>query len=984
MTKDLQNLLEEIAKLAVHRMSEWLPAIGGDRWWKFYVYDQLSIPQQRIISEADGKLSDLDAAAIFRILGKNWKELSNHRHTGLKSSDFKFVKEAGDIRNELAHMPIGAEITIQDVLRNLDTLTRLAESLNADEGLIEKLRLDYNKAIQLSTQKSKPNKEQSEDTNKKPLDEPATKKIKTNEGKKPNSIITIQPEIASEKIDKTIYIGIDFGTSTTVVSTVQYDKKTEQISLTPLQIIQPTEFDDQLEHYLVNSVLTLHKDKLLFGSEAARLKVKYIEGEAVFSSFKMMLGLNLPNRYSQSKVKSKFTKKIIKNPQDAATEFFRFLLESIKQTLKKDLDKTDIKFSISVPASFEANQRRDLLNCLNEAGFPVESSSLIDEPNAAFLSYLYESWQKENEFVKNAIEAGEKNVLVFDFGAGTCDISILKLQVNEQSISSRNLAISRFMALGGDDIDRVIAKKYLLDKVSYSNVDLQLTQEEINQTVIPWLKPAAEELKKACSDELLQIQEDDFDNAKNVKYQATVETPDALTVRNVRLSIERPSLTMAEYVDVIKSFAQERSFQEFDDDGNQIVGEPKSIIAPITNALDKADLHPDQINAVLFIGGSAKSTLIRKAVMDNFPKSTIAIIPSDLQAHVSKGAALHCLGHYGFKQDFVQPITSEPIYLITKGASLKLIMPAGSSVPSDELFNETVLVGRDGQTRIELPICVSNENKLLGILKIVATDPSGFKKNEEISISCNITHEKLLEAKAAIRGISQTAIMMNPLTNHELSEQEIKALEAKQIFQEGLLANNGKPTAAILQTYAIALQKAGCYLEASDYYIQLELMNKSNHATSICYCLAMAGKYKQSDEWAKIAYERNKNSTTCYNYALQFRNSNKTKCEGLLEESLNYDPNYPYALRVLGELRLSDGSNDGIEYLTKAADSLANLVKTYKANAQDCNSLEQIAEKLGRDELVDLAQGRKVLLNKNTTYFNDDNLAVSDQSIISN
>ena len=59
---------------------------------------------------------------------------------------------------------------------------------------------------------------------------------------------------------------------------------------------------------------------------------------------------------------------------------------------------------------------------------------------------------------------------------------------------------------------------------------------------------------------------------------------------------------------------------------------------------EKAKLEEEEIDYVLFIGGSAKNPLIQEAVKAYFPDST-HLIPSDLQAHVSKGAAttLYCI-----------------------------------------------------------------------------------------------------------------------------------------------------------------------------------------------------------------------------------------------------------------------------------------------------------------------------------------------------
>jgi molecular chaperone DnaK len=984
LTENVQKLLSDVANLVADRLAVWLPTVGGDDWWKFYVYQQLSIPQQKALPHSEGSLAELDTAAVFRVLIKNWRELSNHQITGLKAAGIKYAKEALDIRNELAHMPLGASLALQDTLRHLDTIKRLAECLKAPDLLIAAIDESYREVLLGSANKNSFGREKTNGQNHSEFysessNDYATKhKVQASArgGTSPgNSLVNLPSFAVANYLETTAYIGIDFGTSTTVVSAVRLNATTGLTDLTPLAIPQPTQYGDTIEHYLVNSVLTQQKGKLLFGTEAARLKVKYIEGENVFSSFKMMLGLNLKNRYPNSKLKSTSTGKVIQTPQAVATEFFSLLRIATESATRLQLNTASVKYAISVPASFEANQRQDLLSCLNSAGFPIESSSLIDEPNAAFLSYLHDSWQSDSDFCARTEKSGPKRILVFDFGAGTCDISILQLTINGQLVSSKNLSISRFMALGGDDIDRVIAKKYLLPKVVYTDSTFSPTQQELNEQIIPWLKPAAEELKIACTDELNQRQEDRFEEARRIDFEAAVEEPELLSIGAVEARLARPSLRMSDYVDVLKAFVDVNEFEERDADGEVIVGEPKSIIAPINNAIGKAGLNIENIDAVLFIGGSAKNPLVRRAVMDAFAPNTEALIPSNLQAHVSKGAALHCLGHYALGVDFVQPITSEPIFLITRGASLKMIMPAGSPVPSDSPFTETVRVGQSGQRSIELPICVSNENKLLGMLRIESPNAEGFSKDELITLSCRLTHDKLLEAVASIRGITKRATLTNPLSNRELSEAEQLALEAKQAFQEALTTSRGIPTAAMLLAYAEALKKAECYLEAADHYVQLESLNGSNHATNICFCFAMAGNLSESRKWAKVAYDRKRTDITCYNYALNFASDDREMYEKLLRESLSCNVSYAPSLRLLGVLLVDSGSSNGIEYLEKAAEVLASAIRGRIASARDCEHLEQIAERLGRDDLFELAHGRKSLLLSPRRLFSEENLA---------
>ena len=989
----IQNFLDRTASEICKKLELWLPEIGGQEWWRFYVFDQLSISQQRVLLPDEGRLDELDAAGLLRVLSKNWGELSNHKAiTGIKMSGLKFVREVQDIRNDLAHKKINQVIDPKDFLRYLDTLSRLVQEISGDTLLIEELNSAWSRVIKggLELQNGVEIKNATFKTSElKPvvMDSPPNKDVEViSASAKEGSSVLISPtttESIRSKLEKCTFIGIDFGTSTTVVTVVGLEPLTNKLKLIPLSIRQPTVYGDHSEHHLVNSILTLNNGKLLFGRDAYRIKSNNVEGETTFSSFKMQLGVNQALGFPRSKVGS------VGSAQQAAIEFFKLLRAEIIDAVKRLDLSPEIKYSVSVPASFEANQRRDLVACLVSAGYEIEAASLIDEPNAAFLSYLNESANTNNPFIIS-LKDSAKTILVYDFGAGTCDVSIIIAKILGSNVISQNKSISRFMALGGDDIDRTIIKKELIKKLLINgtapNGSMNLiTNEMISEAVIPWLMPIAEMLKIYCTDHLRDLAIETLREAKTIDYVATTANPTNLTINDQIISIENPSLLMKEFISILELFAQPNSLRNslgLDDNDEVEIGEPKYLYAPVENALGKADMQEKDIDVLLFIGGSAKNPLVRSAIAGNFPKTTQVIIPRDLQTHVSQGAALHSLCHHGLGVDFIQPITSEPIYVVTKGGGLKMVVPAGTLVPSEKEFVEFLTVSRSGQREIELPLCVSNENKLLGLIRITSPNSQGFQKGEKISVACSITHDKLLDAKVSIAGVVKRTALLNPLSNTELSPKELVMLEAKQNYNEVVLANKGRPTAKSSLAYASALEDAGLYLDAAEQFIQVEaLSNNANHATSICYCYSLGGKSQESNRWGKIAYDRVKNDVTTYNYAISHP-STSPLFEQLLRDCLQINPNYPQALKLLGSLLKSKGRPEGIDYLENASKVLAKKLNLKKISAGECDLLIRIEEELGRDGLMDIARSRKTMLVDIPRVFIEDNLASSESSLL--
>lgn len=105
----------------------------------------------------------------------------------------------------------------------------------------------------------------------------------------------------------------------------------------------------------------------------------------------------------------------------------------------------NINYAVSIPASFEANQRKDLMEALETNGMTLTKQSLIDEPNAAFISYVHESQTSEKPLVINSNY--NPKVLVFDFGGGTCDISILEIGKSVSGLYSKILPFRSLLSL---------------------------------------------------------------------------------------------------------------------------------------------------------------------------------------------------------------------------------------------------------------------------------------------------------------------------------------------------------------------------------------------------------------------------------------------------------------------------------------------------------------------------------------------------------
>lgn len=984
--KDWPILQQLLSEALTRFLSESLPDVGGEDWWQNYVVANLTPPQLRAVQDiAQGDLAAFDLAALLRIADRNWAEVAIKLN--LRRGARTHIIELKEVRNRYAHAAVRG-VELEDQLRDVDTIKRVLQIIGATPSVLEQVTAIHRGLLRELAQTdgqsfSPPN--QLEDAPETSPNDDATGGSDAGAGTttpesfddigdpvdKSSSWI-VSPTSATSEVAEAIgqktFVGIDFGTSTTVVSVVMTENSGWRLAKT-LQISQPAELGGSITHHLVNTVLAWTGEQLLFGRDAYRLRQELIEGYNVFSSFKMRLGVDVGPTYPQTALRRGDSDVAIEDANDATTEFFRLLLAGIREAIRDEGLPEDLGFAVSVPASFEANQRRDLLRNMAHAGFPDQGVSLIDEPNAAFLSFLQTSARTESNLeLLDRFKTSGTNILVYDFGAGTCDISILEVRLANDNVVSRNRAISRFTALGGDDIDRAIARVALLPQLVSASAGYTPEQRDVEERIIPRLQPSAERLKLAAIEWLTTR---GIDTLKGIRDLADEEFSDhgisSFRIRGHSLSLDRPSMTLAQLADAIQPFVA-----RYDPDKSTT-----HVFAPVANAIEKSGLDAAELDAVIFIGGSAANPIVRNAVMRHLPATVKAVVPTDLRSHVSLGASLHSLCVHALGKDIIQPITSESIYVITRGGGLETAIPAGAEVPTPNPYLTRLRIDRPSQTVVELPICVGSESKLLGLLRITSKETDGFTLGEEVLVSASLTHDKLLHIEASVAGVKVQTGLLNPPANTELTPDESKMLEAKQKFNLELLSSKGRPSKDVVLAYAEAASDAEAFELAAEMYMAVERIDPSeDHATNICYCFSRAKRSKQSIEWARRAHDRDPSAITAYNLSCNARGYEK---ESLLRESLKFDPTHSYSLLSLGRLLSEQGDPEGKRLLQMAAKCMERDLEHHCLSKQGCSLLVRLADDLGLDELSERAQARFDAFSANQA-FDEDNLAASMSS----
>lgn len=776
-------------------------------------------------------------------------------------------------------------------------------------------------------------------------------------------------------IINTTFVGIDFGTSTTVVSVATIDKTTKEILTAPIWLNQKLYDGAIMSSDKIPTVIAWHNQQLLVGKGAADLKYQLKKGVNVWYSFKMELGEDLGSKYYNSELDRNSDFPIL-NPKDAAKVFFQYLKAQIDRYIKTNNLPPNVQYAVSIPASFEANQRKELIYALEQNGISINKQSLIDEPNAAFLSYVQVSSLEQNPI---SIPDGDNpKILVFDFGAGTCDVSILELGKDLKGIYSKNLSISKFEKLGGDDIDRLIAIEYLfpqLLKESGMKKDDFRTPEK-NRIVSQLLK-AAEQLKiLICENIALKTSNRILPASATSKDYVSVGNRIEIDTRKGLLTLTEPKLTYAEFNEGMKAFLKSASIIPYK---TKIVeDEFATIFSPIQTALKKASLSKDEIDYVLFIGGSSKNPYVQAALKEYFKESEL-LVPRDLQTHVSSGAAIHSLVYNGFGKNIIQPITSEPFLVITKDETPKVILKAGTHIPCDLIVIDDLVTSQDGQKAIELPICLGNVNKLLYNIQIVSSNQQGFKRNTPVKLELEITTDKLLIARATAVGQQVMVEPINPFANKELTTEQRIVLKAERQANLEAEQNGGKPTKQGLETLYKAYEKVGNDFRAAE---TLELLNELypsvHNFNQIGVLYSSAGYDEKALEYYEKGYNSNKNATTAFNYAYKLKDKDRAKFKEILEESLRLDPDKPHSLYELGRLLQKENNPEGKKMIEKAFETWKRKFETNQMSESDYSWLSSAADDLGMRDFARQVRDSKPQFSEEKLY-NSENLTVTSR-----